>query len=338
VRGSSLKIIISLFIILFGFTSFGDELDDFLDEDVSFETIDSLTDKVDLSEKKYRKYKPKEYVRVDPQSPVKFYAALEENSKLVNLKSGEIFYNERKLYVQAREIYYGGKWSYLISKSGQIKYKTHTTNLKSVEDVIELRSNLEANKVYPPKTSNHSSDKTLPIETHLIYRSETSNLEYIGNNLGYSEGNANSNTLSTKIFFLSFLPVDFGVVFDYQIGTLNFEDSDSSWSAAYLGPAIKWNFYDRGSFGLNTQLAIKKSLFFNTSVDGENVNFSNLLWQASIEGVYKTQYGNFSLGLESSFIRSSVKGELPERTPIQIEKETMIQNSIAVGYQFTWNL
>ncbi len=128
-------------------------------------------------------------------------------------------------------------------------------------------------------------------------------------------------------------------MFDYQVGSLNFGDSDeATWSAAYLGPALKWTFYDRGSFALNTQLAIKKSLFFNTLIDSESASFSNLLWQVGLEAIYKTRYGNLSIGYESSFIRSSVKGELPDRTPIQSEKETMFQHSLAVGYQFTWNL
>lgn len=334
-----MKILISFIILTLSTSLYADELDDFLDDEMSFNTIDTLTEKIDLTDQKYRKYKPKEYVRVDPQSPVKYYASLQEESKLVNIKTGKVFMNERKLYVLAREVYYGGKWSYLISKDGKIKYKTHTTNLNSVEKVIELRSKIAGDKVYPPKTRIHTSDKSLPIETHFIFRSETSNLSYIGKNLGYTDGNGNSNTIGVKFFAHSFLPVDLGLAFDYQIGSLNFEDdTESSWTAAYIGPALKWNFYKRGSFDLNTQFAVKKSLFFNTSVGGENVSFSNLLWNVGLEAVYKTQYGNLSIGYESSFIRSSLKGELPNRGPVDTEKETMNQNSITVGYQFTWNI
>ena len=347
-QGAGLKVIISILFIFYSSFSYSneviidpqfDELDEFLEEDLNFISIDSLGDKIDISEKKYRKYKPKEFIRVDPLTPEKYLASLEKGSKMINLKSDKVFFNDRKLYVKAREVYYGGKWSYLISKNGEINYKTHTTNLTSVETVVELRSKIPASKVYPPKTSNHTSDKVFPINSHFLYRSDSSNLNYVGKNLGYTEGNANSNTLSFKMYYESFLPIDFGIVFDYQFGVLNFEDSEESlWNALYIGPTMKYTFIDRGSFAMNTQLAVKKSLLFNVNNNGENVQFSTLLWQIGLEAIYKTDIGNFSIGYDSSFIRSSVKSELPNREPIQSEKETMNQNSISVGYQFTWNL
>lgn len=318
-----------------------DELDQFLEEEnqMNFSSIDTIGDKIDMSKKKYKSYKPKEFIRVDPQAPVQFFASLRKDSRVIDLKTDKIFYNSRKLYVNAREVYYGGKWSYLISKSGEIKYKTFTTSLTSVESVINLRSKEDATKVYPPKTSNHSSDKTFPINSHFLYRSDTSNLSYVGQNLGYSDGNANSSTLSFKMYYESFLPIDFGIVFDYQFGVLNLEDAEeSAWNALYIGPTMRYTFIDRGSFAMNTQLAVKKSLLFNVSNNGENIQFSTLLWQIGLEAIYKTDVGNFSIGYDSSFIRSSVKSELPSREPIESEKETMNQNSISVGYQFTWNL
>ena len=343
-----MKVILSILFILYSSFSYSnevfidppiDELDEFLEEDMNFTSIDSLGEEIDISDKKYRKYKPKEYVRVDPLTPTKYLASLEKGSKLINLESDKIFFNDKKLYVNAREVYYGGKWSYLISKDGEIKFKTHTTNLTSVEDVINLRTQIPATKVYPPKTSNHTSDKKFPINSHFLYRTDSSNLDYVGKNFGYSEGNANSNTLSLKMYYESFLPIDFGIVFDYQFGVLNFEDSEeSNWNALYIGPTLKYTFYDRGSFAINTQLAVKKSLLFNVNNDGESISFSTLLWQIGLEAVYKTEMGNFSIGYDSSFIRSSVNSELPEQEPIESEKETMNQNSISVGYQFTWNL
>jgi hypothetical protein len=316
-----------------------DELDEFLEEDMNFSSIDTLGEEIDISDKKYRKYKPKEFIRIDPQTPEKFLASLQKGSKIINIKDDKVFFNDRKLYVNAREVYYGGRWSYLLSKNGEIKFKTYTTNLTSVESVIKIRSKIPASKTYPPKTSNHTFDKVFPINSHFIYRTDTSNLNYVGQNLGYSEGNSNANTLSFKAYYESFLPIDFGIVFDYQFGILNFEDAEeSNWNALYIGPTLRYTFIDRGSFAMNTQVAIKKSLLFNVNDNGENVHFSSLLWQIGLEAVYKTSIGNFSIGYDSSFIRNSVKSELPNREPIQVEKETMNQNSISLGYQFTWNL
>ncbi len=316
-----------------------DILDEFLEDEVNFTQIDSLSESIDTSKDRYRKYKPKEYIRTDPLIPENFYASLTKNSKLVKLDGNDVFYNERKVYVKAREIYYGGKWSYILAKDGSIKYKTYTKNLTSVQDIIKLRSTIPASKTYPMKTQNHTSDKALPLETHILFRNDTSNLSYVGQNLGYTDGNANSSTISLKLYYKSFLPIDFGLVMDYQYGVLNFEDSSESiWNAAYFGPTAKYTFYDRGSFALNTQIAVKKSFFFNASDNGQRISFSTLLWQVGLEALYKTKYGNLSLGYENSFIRSSVNSELPGQAPIQPEKTTMTQNSFSIGYQFTWNL
>jgi len=316
-----------------------DILDKFLDEEIDFQSIDSLSNKISTFDKRYKKYKPKEFVRNSPDSPVKFYAVLRESSELIKIGKGKNFFNKRKVYVNAREIYYGGKWSYIYNKKGEVKYKTLTGNLSSIEKIISLRSKISGDKVYPPKTRLHTSDKKFPLETHFLYRMETSDLGTIATTMDIDSASATSNSFSFKTYYDSFLPIDFGLVMDYQTGQFSSVDSTATtWRALYFGPTIKYIFLETNNFKFNSQLAVKKSLSFNaTSADG-SASFSSLLWQIGIEGVYKTSIGNFSIGLESSFIRTSLKGELPDQETFNNQKSTMQQNAIAIGYQYTWNL
>ncbi|OUR98754.1 hypothetical protein A9Q84_04905 [Halobacteriovorax marinus] len=317
-----------------------DPLDVFLDEEeVSFQSIDSLSKKLSTFDQRYKKYTPKEFVRITPDSPVKFYAVLKERSQLVKLESSKVFFSKRKVYVSAREIYYGGNWSYIYNKKGEIKYKTLTRNLSSVEKIITLRSNISAEKTFPPKTRLHTSDKVFPLESHFLYRRESSDLGAIATALDKDSGAATSNSFSFKFYYDSFLPLDFGLVMDYQIGQISSEDGNTAnWQAFYFGPTIKYDFLETSNFKFNSQFAVKKSLRFNASSDGDSVNYSALLWQVGLEAIYKTRIGNFSIGYESSFIRSSVKGELSEQETFNNEKTTMQQNAISIGYQYTWNL
>jgi hypothetical protein len=316
-----------------------DVLDEFLDEEVNFNSIDSLSSKISKFDQKYKTYKPKEFIRVTPDSPIKFYAVLREKSQLMKLETGKAFFNKRKVYVSAREIYYGGKWSYIYNKKGEIKYKTLTGNLSSVERIISLRSKISGDKIYPPKTRLHTSDKFFALETHFLFRRESSDLSAVASTLDIESASASSNSFSFKTYYDSILPIDFGFVMDYQTGKFATEETNSTiWSALYLGPTIKYDLLESKKFKLNTQFAVKKSIFFNATSDESKIHYSTLLWQIGLEGVYKTSIGNFSIGFESSFIRSSVKGELSDQEKFNNEKTTMQQNAVAIGYQYTWNL
>lgn len=316
-----------------------DVLDEFLDEEIDFQSIDSLSNKMSTFDQKYKAYKPKEFIRVTPDSPVKFYAVLKEKSELVNIDKSTSFFNKRKVYVRAREIYYGGNWSYIYNKKGEIKYKTLTKNLSSIETIISLRSKISGDKVYPPKTRLHTSDKSLPLEAHFLFRRESSELGSVATAIDTSSSGATSTSFSFKTYYDSFLPLDVGLVMDYQTGEFTTEESTSTtWRALYFGPTIKYDFLETKNFKFNSQFAVKKSISFIATSDDARVNFSALLWQVGLEGVFKTGFGNFSLGFESSFIRSSVKGELADQDTFNNEKTTMQQNAVTIGYQYTWNL
>ena len=348
-RGTGLKIILSFCITLFVSTSIlaneisivepsTDALDQFLDEDISFNSIDTLSDVLDTDNQKYKKYRPKEFVRETPQTPERLYAVLNKFSPLYEIDSDKIIKNKEKLYVSAREVNYGGKWSYLYNKKGVIRYRTLTKNLAFIEEVLKIRSTIPGNELYAKRSRYHTVDKTIPLELHLIYRSETTDFQSLSMLSSSDVELAKSNSVSIKTYFNSLLPVDFGMVFDYQSGSVESSSESIVWNAITLGPTIKYDFYTKGNFHLNTQFAVKKSISFTATSELGDAEFSSLAWIAGVEGAYKTKYGSLSLGFETSFIKTSVKGELEDQASFSNTKETMRQNAITVGYQYTWML
>ncbi|GEM_PF-4715187 len=315
-----------------------DVLDQFLDEDISFQNVDNLSNVLDIDNQKYKRYKIKEYVKETPTTPKVLYAVLLKNSSLHHVDKNTTIKNPEKMYVSAREVFYGGKWSYIYDKKKNIKYKTLTKNLAFLEEVIKLRSTIAGNKIYPKKNKYHSVDRSIPVEMHFLYRSESTNFESL-NYLATDElDTARSNTLSIKSYFNSLLPIDLGLVFDYQTGIVESESDSIVWSSMSIGPTIKYDFYRYGDLVFNTQFAVKKSLFFNATSEYTSASYSALAWQLGIEAAYKTKFGSFSLGLENSFIKTSVKGELQDQASFSNTKETMNQSALTVGYQYTWIL
>ena len=344
-----MKIILSLYFSIFLSTSAlaneiaivepsTDALDKFLDEDISFNSIDNLSDVLDTDNQKYKRYKPKEFIRETPQTPERLYAVLKKYSPLYDIDTDKIIKNKEKLYVSAREVHYGGKWSYLYNKKGAIRYRTLTTNLAFIEEVLKIRSEIPGNELYPKKSRYHTVDKTIPLEFHLLYRSETTDFQSLSMLSSTDVELAKSNSVSIKTYFNSLLPVDFGMVFDYQSGSVESSTESIVWNAISLGPTIKYDFYKTGNFQLNTQFAVKKSISFAATSELGSADFSSLAWIVGIEGAYKTKYGNLSLGFETSFIKTSVKGELQDQASFSNTKETMRQNALTVGYQYTWML
>lgn len=315
-----------------------DVLDQFLDDEISFQNVDDLSKILNTDNQKYKRYTIKEYVKETPTTPKVLYAVLRENSSLHHLNNKNIIKNSKKMYVNAREVYYGGKWSYLYDKDKEAKYKTLTKNLAFIEEVIKIRSTIAGNKIYPKKNRYNTVDKSIPLEMHLIYKSESTDFKSL-NTLTTSElETARSNTVSIKTYFNSLLPIDLGLVFDYQSGIAENDFDSITWTSASLGPTIKYDFYRYGDFIFNTQFAVKKSLFLNANSETSTANFSSLAWQIGIEAAYKTKFGSFSLGLENSYIKTSVKGELQDQASFSNTKESMNQSAITVGYQYTWIL
>ncbi|PIK14750.1 hypothetical protein [Halobacteriovorax sp. JY17] len=315
-----------------------DALDQFLDEDINFKSLDSLSDVLDTDDQKYKKYIPKEFIRKTPQTPTKLYAVLMKQSPIYEVNGEKVLKNKEKLFVSAREVFYGGKWSYIYNKKNEIKYKTLTKNLAFIEEVIKIRSTIPGNKIYPKKSRYHIVDRTIPVEFHLLYRSETTDFKSLNTLASSKLEAAKSNSISLKGYFNSLLPIDFGMAFDYQSGKAESDSESIIWKAISIGPTIKYDFFKTTNFNFNTQFAVKKSLSFNASSELGDAQLSSLAWIAGIEGVYKTNYGNLSLGFESSFIKTSIKGELQGQSSFSNEKESMNQNAFTVGYQYTWML
>jgi len=348
-REIGLKTIISIFIMALSISNTfandivivepsTDVLDQFLDEDISFQNLDSLSDVLNIDNQKYKKYKPKEFIRQSPTTPKKLYAVLKKESHLHSLESEKVISNPEKIYVNAREVYYGGKWSYIYNKDNKEKYKTLTKNLVFIEEVIKLRPTIPGNETYPMQSKYNIVDSNIPFEFHILYRNESTNYSSFNILTNDSLETAASNSLSLKGYFNSLLPIDIGFVFDFQTGKAEGESDSVTWKSFSIGPTIKYDFYKTGNFTFNTQFAVKKSLFFSATSSESEANFSSLSWQAGLESVYHTKYGNISLGFDRSFIRTSTKGELPGQSSFSNEKETMAQNAFTIGYQYTWML
>ncbi|WP_372654788.1 hypothetical protein [Halobacteriovorax sp.] len=315
-----------------------DVLDQFLDDDISFQNIDDLSKVLNTDKQKFKRYKIKEYIKEAPTTPKIQYAVLMKNSSLYKLDKDVIIKNPSKMYVSAREVLYGGKWSYIYDKKKNAKYRTLTKNLAFLEEVIKLRSTIAGNKIYPKKNKYHSVDRSIPVEMHFIYRSESTDFKTL-NTLATDElETAKSNSLSIKSYFNSLLPIDLGLVFDYQSGIVESESDSITWSSISIGPTIKYDFYSYGDLVFNTQFAVKKSLLFNATSEFSSASYSSLAWQLGVEAAYKTKYGSFSLGIENSFIKTSIKGELQNQASFSNSKETINQSALTVGYQYTWIL
>lgn len=294
-----MRVLIGL-IILLSLPLFAE--DDFLSERLSkeidssdFSAVDELADNEKIIEELSTR---EQYFseRKKPWSPIPFRALLLKGTRLVDIKSGKVYFTSSDLYVLAQEETAGSQESYILNKDKIAKYRTFTNRLRSIETDVTLYPQIDPNKIYVDKLKYHSTDKTLEIESHLTFHIEALNTPFLADIYNGTQTTSTANRFQSKTYYNSALPVDFGLSFGYQEGLWNEVDNQVKWSSAFYGPSLRWQFAKWGKLHLNTKFGIEKSFRFEAIGPDSQTQFENLLYEWEIEGIYHSALGPFLFG------------------------------------------
>lgn len=327
------------------------EVDRFLDDDTfevspsEFNTIDYLTkirtstDTVIIPSKKQERFKSHEEVL-----PKKYKASLKKKAILKDINTNKALINHQKMYVVAQEIYTEGKYSYVFDKKNVARYITLTKNLASIENELRLHPLVDASKVHKKVKSYRSTDKVLPLESHISISKNYYNVRGLSNVLNRQEESAKATSFEYRLFHKSILPVHFGLATQLQQGQfdlLNESFESPNWTAFYIGPLLRYQTYSSYKYNLNLIAGFKRSVYYNVNTETGSYSFSNTIWNLEVEGVFKTKYGNFFLSLGRVNQAQSFKpNELSDSSTLKLnnEKEQLTATTLSLGYQYEFSL
>lgn len=300
-------------------------------ENVNFKTVDKLT----KSKKVIQSHATREDYfseRKKPWSPIAFRALLTKGSRLIDIKTGKIYFNSSNIYVWAQEETVGGQDAFILNQERKVKYKVLTANLRSIELDLTL---------YPKKTPQQLSfkrqkystlDKELLVENHLTFHIESMNNSYFADLYGGTETVSTANRFQNKAYFNSFLPVDFGLSIGYQSGLWNEPDNQVKWSASYIGPSLRWTFIELEKASFNLKFGVEHSFNFKAIGANSKGHFSSLLYEFELEAVYYSSLGPILLG----FSYRNMTWQLEDSEGLSgfaDNKQVLASNSFFIGHR-----
>jgi len=269
-----------------------------------------------------------------------FQAVLRKGSQVYRLNGEKTWTVDRPLYVKTRLQFPGSPQSLLLNKKGEAILATRTENISSLQDVTEIYPTTDPTKRYVDSTAFRSVNKGYDLETKLSVHVETSDATYLSRFHNSDETNATSSRLQMENYFLSILPVDFGLTLSYQYGNFGNEGSRqlTIFDGIYFGPAVKAQIYQNDDSSLEIFGKVEKSLRLQSEDTSTLNKFSSNAWSIGVDWTKQTLLGRFFVGIAYRVQRYSLKETSNPDLEIPSEKQSLTGPSILLGYRFTINL
>lgn len=347
---SKIILILSLSVSSFAYSQTSSEVDDFLDQELAadldqelkeLETLDyDVLDNLKTNDdKRFNKSfrPPKKIGKRKFWEPIPFQALLKKDAIILDIKADKYLRVPNKIFVVAKILRIGSKYSYLKVKD-EWKYKTVTQNLTSVDNMVTLHPQEDPTIIYEAPSRFNSTDKTFPLEVGLTLGFDSYSADYYAEIFRGTNKTALGNHFDLKSYYNSGLDFDMGVNLSYNYGSWSDEDiGKASWTAFYIGPTIRYPFWEETDSFWAVHLSVLKSLYHKSKKEPDSHTFSSNAIQMEIERVGETGWGPFIFGGGIRYQRSSVK-DTTEFLQIPTVRGDILSLSFTVGYLFKWNL
>lgn len=316
-------------------------------EEIDFKSIDEL--------KVHEKYfvptiKIENEKRSGFKWPTEIYrAVLRDRAIVYDLRTNEGRVVYRKAFVFAQEETAGGETIFIYDKTKQKRYKTHSINVVSIEEDLNLQTIPSVYREYGPPMQYHSKDVRLSLDNYINFHGEYMRDQYLadlftsllppGTELQSNTFYAYGRRLEYKTFYVWDFPVQFGINLNYQEGNWLGEAQGLIWRSAFFGPVAQYTWYRSETVLLNMHLSFQQSFFFKASSSSEDFSFSystNAL-EVNFNSIWPTSYGRIVVGVSFRQAHASLK-----ETSVELRRNsargTMDSASLLLGYNFDWNI
>ncbi len=292
---------------------------------------EKLIDRLDTLEKQgHQRYISKELpplVSEVPEVTHKIQAALTKGALVKSLTDKSYFYIKKRVFVWGL-INEKNPYTFIVlDKDGNPKFETETRYVIPIKDDISIGANPLYFTPVKETVGSFTLNKKLNIRNYLSLGIENINYQIAKQ----YNGGEDSQTMATRGELRSYFPFKFpiipGIALSFQRGLGNGETSSYSWMAFEIGPTFRYRAYSGKKHAIDLSLFAGRSLYYQAEFEDQVVGLQTNFAGLSIEDVYSTSYGGFTLGAEARIIDVKNTGSTVSQN---IEERNMKSMSFAL--------
>lgn len=269
-----------------------------------------------------------------------YIAYLRPGSTLTRLSDKKDFQLEKGILARVAAKNYKRRDQFVIfDENGKALYETSALNIGEVENDLRILPGYQADVVYPAPDTFKTNDKVFSLDT--FFNVHMDNLLTEDFNSVYSD-NLSSVTATRfelrSLYTRNDFPVEFGANLNYQSTSWRNDFDQVRLSIFSFGPVFQYGFFEEENLKISGIMGAEFAPVYRTSSGESKETYKAMLFDIGVEGVWKTQYGNWLLG--SHFRKHDISLEKTTRPQVNptIGKMTITSLGLMVGYKHEWDL
>lgn len=226
----------------------------------------------------------------------------------------------------------------VFDKNGVAQYQVTPEGIVEIEEDIKILPNINAQKSYPPKNSFKAENSVALLDTQLSFHFDNLNVS----NLNTIYNDRASIVLATRsevrALYVSSLPIEFGLVLNYQSAHWESVNEKIALSILSLGPQFKYRVYQIEDFNIFTLFDAEIAPLYQATTSLYTDKFSATLLDIGIENEWHNSLGTFSFG--THYRRHEIALSRSNRPDLTLLPKEFSLSSLGfmIGYKIEWNL
>jgi hypothetical protein len=271
--------------------------------------------------------------------PVPYTVYFRAGKKLIRLDNNHEYFVPKGIYVKVLELDPKRRDQfYVYDKSGKAVYITDAQDLVEIAEDIRLLPDLNAEKVYPPKSVFRSENKSANFDSQFSVHFDNLGLRSLNEIYADDIDSVLSTRYEARTIYLSDLPFHFGLSLNYQSAYWKNDIEEVKISILSFGPVFQYNIVNDDDLKIKALMSAETAPIY-TGISANNKDyFSALLFDVGLESEWGTPLGVFSLG--GHFRHHELKLKSTTRTNISLPPKEYGLNSFGatIGYKYEWSL
>lgn len=227
---------------------------------------------------------------------------------------------------------------YVYDKNGVALFQVAALDLVEIIEDTKLLPSYDAQKIYPAKLDFKADNKFALLNSQLNVHIDSLAVSDLNDIYNDQIGNVVSFRYEARTFYISNLPLDFGLSLNYQSAYWKNDIEQVKLSILSLGPQFRYRFKTFSDFNIFGIFGAEIAPIYNGSSDTHKDKYSASLFDLGIESEWHAPIGVFSLG--SHFRHHRIALLESDRTNIQLLPKEFSLSSVGVmfGYKIEWDL
>lgn len=227
---------------------------------------------------------------------------------------------------------------YVYDKSGKARYLTDAQDLVEVAEDVRLLPDINAEKLYPPKSVFRTENKFARFDSQLSLHIDSLSLTSLNEIYSDEISSVMTNRYELRTLYLSELPFHIGLTMNYQSAYWKNDIEKVKISILSFGPIFQYNVLQDDELKIKALMSAETAPIYSGLSANNTDKYSALLFDAGLESEWQTPIGILSLG--GHYRHHTLKLKSTTRDSLLLPPKEYGLNSFGatIGYKIEWSL